>query len=68
MGGSGMMNYEWRKALDAMRKEGYAVCVITPDELDGLDPRKVEGCLTLGFETLSKRPDVNEILENNNDD
>ena len=37
-----MMNYEWRKALDAMRKDGYAVCVITPDQLKGLDPREVE--------------------------
>jgi hypothetical protein len=62
-----MMNYEWRKAIDAMRKDGYAVVVFTPEDLGNLDPRKVEECLWLGFETLSKRPDVNEILEKRHD-
>lgn len=33
-----MMNYEWRKALDAMRKDGYAVVVFSPKELNGMDP------------------------------
>jgi len=40
-----MMNYEWRKALDAMRKEGYAVCVFTPDELKGVRADLIEGYL-----------------------
>lgn len=57
-----MMNYEWRKAIDAMRRDGYAVVVLSPDELEGLNPVKVEECLRLGFKTLSVREDVNEIL------
>lgn len=57
------MKYEWRKYIEEMRRDGYAVVVFSPEDLNGLDPAKVEGCLALGFETLSKRPDVNEILE-----
>lgn len=34
--------YEWRKAIDAMRKDGYAVIIFTPEELEGADPRMVE--------------------------
>ena len=37
-----MMNYEWRKAIDAMRRDGYAVCVITPEALNGADRDWVE--------------------------
>lgn len=37
-----MMNYEWRKAIEQMQKAGYAVCVITPEALDGADREWVE--------------------------
>lgn len=29
-----MMNYEWRKAIDAMRKDGYAVIIYEPEEFN----------------------------------
>lgn len=37
-----MMNYEWRKAIDAMRRDGYAVTIFYPEEIQGTDPREVE--------------------------
>lgn len=37
-----MMNYEWRKAIDAMRRDGYAVVVLSPDELGNVPPSAVE--------------------------
>jgi len=40
-----MMNYEWRKAIDAMRKDGYAVVVFTPEELKGVRADLIEGYL-----------------------
>lgn len=40
-----MMNYEWRKALDAMRRDGYAVVVFNPEELKGVRADLIEGYL-----------------------
>ena len=40
-----MMNYEWRKAIDAMRKDGYAVVVFNPEELKGVRADLIEGYL-----------------------
>lgn len=54
-----MMNYEWRKAIEAMRKEGYAVCVITPEELKGVDPNDVQE---------SMHEEANLYIEEWNDD
>lgn len=59
-----MLNYEYRKAIDAMRRDGYALIVLDPEQLHGLNPKKVEGCLMLGFASLIARPDVEKILEN----
>ena len=36
------MNNEWHKVMEEMQRAGYAVCVITPDQLKGLNPREVE--------------------------
>ena len=36
------MKYEWRKYIDEMRRDGYAVCVITPEALGGADRDWVE--------------------------
>jgi len=40
-----MMNYEWRKAIDAMRKDGYAVVVFNTEELKGVRADLIEGYL-----------------------
>lgn len=36
------MKYEWRKYIEEMRRDGYAVCVITPEALNGADRDWVE--------------------------
>ena len=53
------MKYEWRKYLDEMRRDGYAVVVFSPEELDGADPRLVEKLLTGEFD-LPQEPE--EVL------
>lgn len=48
-----MMNYEWRKAIDAMRKDGYVVVVFSPKELEGADPARVAfQMFNKGWETI----------------
>ena len=32
----------WRETIRQMREEGYAVCIITPEGLDGADREWVE--------------------------
>lgn len=55
-----MMNYEWRKAIEAMRKEGYAVCVFSPEDLDGVDPSRVERVLTGLFNQIQSIGEDND--------
>lgn len=47
-----MLNYEHRKTIDALRKDGYALIVLSPEELDGVDPKLVEGALKNVFQFI----------------
>ena len=37
-----MMNYEHRKAIEQLRKDGYAIAFIAPEDLKGTLPEQVE--------------------------
>lgn len=39
------MKYEWRKYIDEMRRDGYAVVVFNPDELGDVRASLIEGYL-----------------------
>ena len=56
------MKYEWRKYIDEMRLHGYAVCVITPEALNGADRDWVEDCMQ------EEADNCVEAWENDNDE
>lgn len=47
-----MLNYEYRKAIEAMRRDGYALLIFTPEELSGVDPKRVERALRNVFDQI----------------
>lgn len=59
-----MMNYEWRKAIEAMQRDGYAVVVFTPEEVAGLIPEEVVEAIRDGFligrERYAKKKEQND--------
>jgi hypothetical protein len=56
-----MMNYEWRKAIDEMRRDGYAVVIMSPDELGPISPQDAEDWM---IDCINQNI---EIVENDND-
>lgn len=47
-----MLNYEHRKTIDALRRDGYAVLIFSPEELEGVDPGLVERALRNVFNDI----------------
>ena len=59
-----MMNYEWRKAIDAMRKDGYAVCVISPEELGSVSKEQAEEWMIDCINTCREITEEDEEYDN----
>jgi len=39
------MTEEQRKIINELRGEGYAITVFTPEELEGVESRRIEDCM-----------------------
>lgn len=59
-----VLNYEHRKTIDALRRDGYAVLIFSPEELDGVAPQVVERALRNVFNTIQ---DIGKDDEHTND-
>lgn len=59
--------YEWKKAIEQMRLEGYAVVAFAPQDLEGVHPNVAETimALALGQKIIEDRygkPDEHKVL------
>jgi hypothetical protein len=47
------MKEEYRRSIEQLRSLGYAICIFTPEELNGAKPHKVEeGLISSGWEII----------------
>ena len=44
------LRYEWKKAIEQMRVEGYAVVVFNPDELGNVHPNDAEHIMRVAMD------------------